>query len=143
MATVIQKCSYCGQQSTRRCQPFIHGRYPAENLMMSFGILLSGVNISQVFLMFRHTGLSAISPSSYFLHQLKFLFPSVFMHKYRAALIDKLKHKKNSQWSGDGRFDSMGINAKYGVYTMFSNSISKLVDFEMLQVSEYTFFKLI
>ena len=36
----------------------------------------------------------------------------------------------------------MGINAKYGVYTIFSNSISKLVHFEMLQVSEYTFFKL-
>ena len=96
MATVIQKCSHCGQQITWRSQPFIHGRYPAENLMMSFGILLSGVNISQVFLMFRHTGLSAISPRSYFLHQLKFLFPSVFMHwyKYRTALIEKTKTQK-------------------------------------------------
>ena len=104
--------------------------------MMSFGILLSGVNISQVLLMFRHMGLAAISPRSYFNHQRNFLFPSVFLHweKYRANLIDKVKEVKDAQWSGDGRFDSMGHNAKYGVYTMFCNSISKLVHFELLQV---------
>ena len=35
---------------------------------------------------------------------------------------------------GDGRFDSVGHNAKYGTYTMYSNSISKLVHFELVQV---------
>ncbi len=29
----------------------------------------------------------------------------------------------------------MGHNAKYGVYIMFCNSVSKLVHFELLQVS--------
>ena len=38
-------------------------------------------------------------------------------------------------WSGDGRFDSMGHSAKYGVYTMFCNTILKVVHFELLQVS--------
>ena len=36
--------------------------------------------------------------------------------------------------SGDVRFDSMGHNAKYGTYTMFCNTISKLVHFELVQV---------
>ena len=138
MATVIQTCNKCGKnrQFKWRSQPFIFGRYPAGNIMMSLGILLSGVNISQVLLMFRHMGLSAISPRSYFSHQRNFLFPSVFLHweKYRTNLIEKLKGVTDAQWSGDGRFDSMGHNAKYGVYTMLCNSISKLVHFELLQV---------
>ena len=41
-------------------------------------------------------------------------------------------------WSGDGRFDLMGHSAKYGVYTMYNNSISKLVHFELLQVRTST-----
>lgn len=107
--------------------------------MMSFSILMSGVNISQIFLMFRHMGLAAISPRTYFVHQKKFLFPSIFLfwEKYRAALIEKVKGVKDAEWSGDGRFDSMGHNAKYGVYTIFCNSISKLVHFELMQVRKY------
>ena len=137
-ATVIQSCKHCGnnRQFKWRSQPLIHGRHPAGNIMMSFSILMSGVNISQIFLMFRHMGLSAISPRTYFAHQKKLLFPSIFMYweKYHAALIEKVKGIKDAQWSGDGRFDSMGHNAKYGVYTMFCNSISKLVQFELIQV---------
>eukprot|EP00794_Sanderia_malayensis_P008584 gene8584-biopygen6875 len=80
-------------------------------------ILLSGVSISQMFLMLKHMGLSAISVRTYFYHQKQFLFPSVLTHwqKYRSGLIDKLQHMEKTQWSGDGRFDSMGHNAKYGV----------------------------
>ena len=116
MATVIQTCKHCGthKQFKWRSQPFVHGRYPAGNIIMSFGILLSGVNISQTLLMFRHMGLAAISPRTYFSHQKNFLFPSIFIHweKYQAALIAKLRCIKHVQWSGDGRFDSMGHNAK-------------------------------
>ena len=42
----------------------------------------------------------------------------------------------NVVWSGDGRFDSMGHSAKYGAYTMFCNTILKVVHFELLQVSD-------
>ena len=38
-------------------------------------------------------------------------------------------------WSGDGWFDSMGHSAKFGVYTMFCNTILKVAHFELLQVS--------
>jgi len=34
----------------------------------------------------------------------------------------------------DGRFDSMGHNAKYGAYTMFCSTVMKIVHFELLQV---------
>ena len=42
---------------------------------------------------------------------------------------------KDVVWCGDGRFDSMGHSAKYGVYTMMSTSVMKIVHFELVQVS--------
>ena len=66
-----------------------------------------------------------------------FLFPSILKHweSYQENMIVELKNQDGrSTWSGDGRFDSMGHSAKYGAYTMFSNTISKLVHFELLQV---------
>ena len=128
MATVVQKCRQCGRQFQWKRQPSLFGKYPAGNVMMSFGILTSGVRISQALLMLRHMGLSAISVQTFFYRQKKFLFPSVLCHweSYRSSLLEKLKGIKNAQWSGDGRFDSMGHNAKYGVYTLFSPNWSIL-----------------
>ena len=103
---------------------------------MNFSILMSGVNISQIFLMFKHMGVSATSPRIYFEEQKEVLFPVILMHgeKHRAAFVEQVKSVQDAQWSEDGRFDSMGRNAKYGVYTMYCNSISKLVHFELFEV---------
>ncbi|XP_065066719.1 uncharacterized protein LOC135692501 [Rhopilema esculentum] len=138
MVTVVQDCLTCGKVYKWHSQPFIFGKYPAGNVMMSFGILMSGVQISQILLAFKHMGLSAISPRTYFYHQSKLLFPSVTMQwkKYQSDLIKRLQNLNDVTWSGDGRFDSMGHNAKYGTYTMFCNSISKLVHFELLQSNQ-------
>ena len=138
MAVVTQYCSTCGPTRNFQWnrQPHILGRHAAGNLMTSFAILVSGVSISKVFLLFKHLGLCTITSRANYLHQNKFLFPSVIMHweKYENTLIEKLKKVKNASWSGDGRFDSMGHSAKYGAYSMFCNSISKIVHFEIRQV---------
>ena len=36
--------------------------------------------------------------------------------------------------AGDGKFDSTGHSAKYGVYTVFSTSIKKVVHFKFIQI---------
>ena len=56
MATVIQTCDLCGPNKSFhwKSQPFILGRHPAGNVMLSFSILMAGVNITKVLLMFRH-----------------------------------------------------------------------------------------
>ena len=124
------------QQFKWRSQPFIHGKHPAGNIMMSFSILMSGFNISQIFLMFKHMGVLAISLRTYFAQQKTFLFPVIFMHweKHRAAFVEQVKCVQDAQCSADGLFDSMGHNSKYGVYTTYCNSILKLLHFELLQV---------
>ena len=139
MASVTQKCKHCGGEYTWKSQPSMFGRHPAGNVMLSFGILTSGAKISQTLLVLKHMGLSAISPRTYYYHQKKFLFPSILKHwgTVQSTLLQKVKEVQEPQWSGDGRFDSMGHSAKYGVYTMYCNSTSKLVHFELLQVHQY------
>lgn len=132
MVTVVQSCRSCaGKSFTWQSQPFILGRYPAGNVMLSFGILMAGASASKVLLCLKHMGLSVISLRTFFLHQNKFLFPSILSswENYKSRMVDQLKKISNAVWCGDGRFDSMGHSAKYGVYSMFSSTIMKIVHF--------------
>ena len=141
MVTVEQQCGLCeGPPFIWRSQPFVLGRYPAGNILLSFAVLMAGASISKVLLVFRHMGVSVFSIRTYFFHQTKFLFPSILCHweKYRCALLDQLKQSKDAVWCGDGRFDSMGYSAKYGAYTMFCCTVMKIVHFELLHVIVYT-----
>jgi len=139
MVIVNQHCFTCGDNSfSWKSQPMMfNGRYPAGNVLLSFSILMAGASISKILLVFKHMGLSAYNARTFFFHQKNFLFPAVlgYWERYQAALIEKIKNMKDAVWSGDGRFDSMGHSAKFGVYTMFCNTILKVAHFELLQVS--------
>ena len=67
----------------------------------------------------------------------KMLFPVVlsYWESYRSTLLNQVKDMKDVVWSGDGRYDSMGHSAKFGVYTVFCCTLMKIVHFELLQVS--------
>ena len=137
MVTVIQTCSKCMKMPfIWQSQPYVLGRYPAGNVLFSFGVLMAGTSISRVLLLCKHMKLSVISIRTFFLHQKKFVFPAILQHweTYRANMIEQLKRSKDVVWSGDGRFDSMGHSAKYGLYTMFCCTTLKIIHFELLQV---------
>lgn len=137
LVTVTQHCSNCiGSPFKWRSQPFILGKYPAGNILLSFAVLMAGASISKVLLVFKHLGLSVYEARTYFYHQNKFLFPVVLHHwkTYTTSILQGLKSWKSLSWCGDGRFDSMGHSAKFGVYTMFCSSINKIVHFELVQV---------
>lgn len=139
MATVDQECKICGNSYKWHSQPLVLGRYPAGNILLSFAVLMAGGSISKVLLIFKHMGLSVYSARTFFRHQTKFLFPVILKHwtSCRNNMIRMLKNIHNASWCGDGRFDSMGHNAKFGVYSMFSADLSKIVHFELLQVCIY------
>ena len=62
MATVVQMCNkFLVEDFAWQSQPMVMGRYPSGNILTSFGILMSGINISQAMLMFRHMNLAMIS----------------------------------------------------------------------------------
>ena len=54
-------------------------------------------------------------------------------------MIEQLRRSKDVVWSGDGRFDSTGHSAKYGLYTMFCCTTLKIVHFELLQDGIYIY----
>ena len=80
--------------------------------------------------------LAAISARAFHKHQANFLIPVIIKHweTYRANLIERAKGVKNAVWCGDGRYDSMGHSAKYGIYSMLCCDLQKIVHFELLQV---------
>lgn len=140
MVTVTQTCSRCNEKYIWKSQPPPpRGKSPIGNLLLSFSILMAGASINKVLLVFRHMGLHVYSVRTYFRHQKSLLFPVVLHHweSYRANLISKVKELKDVAWTGDGRFDSMGHSAKYGVYTMLCTTIMKIVHFELVQVSDF------
>ena len=139
MVIASQQCQHCGDDAfVWKSQPMtLGGKHPLGNILLSFAILMAGASISKVLLVFKHMGLSAFSARTFFYHQRSFLFPAVisYWEQYQAGLISKLKELKDVVWSGDGRFDSMGHSAKFGAYSMFSNTLLKIVHFEILQVA--------
>ena len=136
---VNQHCSICGDNSySCKSQPMLfNGRYPAGNVLLSFSILMAGASISKIPLVFKHMDLSAYNARTFFFHQKNFMFPVVlnFWEHNQAAPFGEMKNMKDAVWSGDGQFDSMGHSAKFDVYTMFCNTILKVVHFEPPQVS--------
>lgn len=113
-------------------------KYPAGNMLLSFTILMAGASVSKIFLVFKHMNrLCMYDIRTYFIHQDKLLFPVVlsYWESYRSTLLNQVKDMKDVVWSGDGRYDSMGHSAKFGVYTVFCCTLMKIVHFELLQVS--------
>ena len=111
---------------------------PAGNILLSFAILMAGASVNKILFIFRHMGLCAYAVRKFFRHQRSFIFPTElhYWQTYQRDLFKKLTGMKDTEWSGDGRFDSMGHSAKYGVYTMFCTTILIIVHFELVQVSE-------
>ena len=136
MVKVTQACRKCKGAFTWSSQPLVLGQIPAGNILLSFATLVAGASISKVLLIFKHMGVCCYTARTFFKHQKKFLFPTVLTcwGRCREKMLAALRPMKNLIWSGDGRFDSMGHNAKYGIYSMFCSSNSKIVHFELLQV---------
>ena len=136
MVKVIQSCRKCKRKFIWSSQPLVLGQIPAGNILLSFATLTAGASISKVLLLFQHMGVCCYHARTFFKHQKKFLFPTIIRcwDQSRENMLATLRNMNNLSWSGDGRFDSMGHNAEYGVYSMFNSSISKIVHFELLQV---------
>lgn len=137
MVTVHQSCSKCGPNCFKwQSQPFLQGRHPAGNFLLSFAVLTAGASISKILLVFRHMGLCVYNARTFFRQQKHYIFPAILRHweLYRTKMLDQLRTQKEVIACGDGRFDSMGHSAKYGVYSIFCSNISKIVHFELVQV---------
>ena len=132
---VTCKCIY-NHNITWESQPTIKG-IAAGNLLLSAAILFSGSTYTKVATLSEILKLKIFSEKTFHNIQDEYLFPVIneFWEQEQISLFHTLKEKQ--LWlSGDGRCDSPGHNAKYGTYTMLDQETDKIIDFNVVQVSE-------
>ena len=141
LLTIETKCSACKGIFTWKCQPFLLGKFPAGNLLLSFAVLCAGASIKKVLTVFQHMGVLVYNEPTYYYHQRHLLIPTVvsFWRKYQKKILDTLKGKE-VVLAGDGRHDSMGHSAKFGTYTMFCCTVGLIIHVVLVQVGAFTLF---
>ena len=114
-------------------------RIPAGNILLSAAILFSGSLLTKVMQLLKIFGCASISEGTYYIHQAKFLQPSIFTvwDKHQANLFKQLRQEKRPLViGGDGRADSPGHSAKFGSYTIMELKKKVVIDLELVQVKD-------
>lgn len=139
MLSIVSECSSCGSTHTWNSQPFLMGKFPAGNILLSFAIICAGASVGKVLLVFKHMGLLCYNEATYYYHQRHLLVPTIvkFWRSYQAKILQSLNGKE-VVLAGDGRHDSMGHSAKYGTYTIFCCTVGLIIHIVLAQVQLLT-----
>ncbi|XP_063293594.1 uncharacterized protein LOC134578547 [Pelobates fuscus] len=121
-----------------RSQPMINKR-SVGNLLASAALLFSGSHFAKVSEFFKMLKVPFISESLHYRFQNTFLFPIINLYhkKDRDATLDNFKGTAVCL-SGDAQCDSPGFCAKYCTYTLIEEETQKIVECNVIQVSEAT-----
>lgn len=135
LLTIESICHVCKRENTWKSQPYLLGKFPAGNLLLSFAILSAGASFSKIALVFQHMGLLMYHRSVFYYQQRYLLIPTIvtFWRSYQEKIIQSL-HGKDVALAGDGRHDSMGHSAKYGTYSTFCCTIGLVIHIVLVQV---------
>jgi len=113
-------------------------QHPEGNVMLCAAVLFAGATYSRFHQICQFIGLQVPSQRTFFRIQENFLYPAV----HRAWLTEKDRTQEELQTDkdvcliGDARCDSPGYSAKYSTYILMHSPSNKIVDFEVVQVSE-------
>ena len=134
---VTVDCWSCqAAERTWESQTWYHNR-PAGNLITSAAIMFAGGSPATTLRIMASMRIQVITERTYFRHQDEFLHP-VIERKWQqsqAALIASLSESGLPLvLGGDGRADSPGHSAKYGLYTALELKVNKIVDIQLVQV---------
>ena len=115
-------------------QPRINGM-ARGNLVISASLIFSGNTYQRIKEFMDIAKIPFFSRTTFYDIQKKFLFPAI--HRVytinRQLLFEEIKEYKELHLIGDGRCDSPGYSAKYGTYTVMSNS-GYIIDFHVSHV---------
>ena len=130
----------CGQSHfiKWRSQP-IQNYYPMGNVLLSAACLFAGSTYTRLYQVFKFLGLQVPRPGTFFKHQRDILFPVIagaWRKKKHDILQELAAQNREITLIGDGRCDSPGFSAKYGTYTVMDSVTSKIVELEVVQVTE-------
>ena len=135
---IHQSCICCSYTVTWDSQPHIKD-IPLGNLFLSGAIAFSGALPTSALNIFRFMKCATITEWTYFRHQSSLLQPAVSLVwiRHQQELLEDLKMKGEPLiLGGDGRADSPGHTAKFGSYTMLDLQQEKVIDIQLVQVSD-------
>lgn len=134
----IESSSSCTGTYTWNSQSYLLGKFPAGNLLLSFGILCAGASVNKVLWVFRHMGMAVYHQPTYYYHQRHLLTPVIvsFWRSHQAKILESLRGK-DVVLAGDGRHDSMGHSAKYGTYIIFCCTVGLIIHIVLVQVTKF------
>lgn len=136
MISIKSTCRKCSHLFTWNSQPYMLGKFPAGNLLLSFSILCAGASVNKMLLVLKHMGVLVYHYPTYYYHQRHLLVPTIvkFWRGYQADILADLSGKE-VVLAGDGRHDSMGHSAKYGTYTIFCCTVGLIIHIVLVQVT--------
>ncbi|KAK3735909.1 hypothetical protein QZH41_010201, partial [Actinostola sp. cb2023] len=137
MISIDASCEKCKKTYNWNSQPFLLGKFPAGNLLLSFAMLCAGASVKKVLLTFKHMNLLVYHEATYYYHQRHLLIPTIvtFWRSYQSKIEESLRGKE-VVLAGDGRHDSMGHCAKFCTYSIFCCTIGLIVHIDLVQANE-------
>lgn len=119
-------------------QPVV-GRMPLGNLLLSAATLYSGQTYTRISTFAGFLNLKIVGHSTFKEHQKDYLWPAVHSTwDYERQTLWGSLEGRNVRLAGDGRCDSPGYSAKFCTYSMMDLDSNKVVDFELVQVTQAT-----
>ncbi len=138
MVKIKWTCTGCQRVKEWSTQPTIND-VPAGNILLSAAILACGASPAKVLRVLDPLNVLSISISPYRDHVEKYVHPTIW-HVWkveRDAILEQLQVTgQGLQLGCDGRNDSPGHSAKFGSYTMMETRINKVIDVQLVQVSQ-------
>lgn len=139
LIAISRECLTCDERSeTWESQPYF-GNTPAGNILLSGAVLFAGGSCATTLRILDHLGVASISERTFYRHQESVLEPAVntIWEAHQRELIGQLQATGNPLViGGDGRADSPGHSAKYGLYTAIELNQNKILDLELVQSNE-------
>ncbi|XP_068112055.1 uncharacterized protein [Hyperolius riggenbachi] len=117
-------------------QPKVKKNY-AGNILLAASVICSGSNFSKMAHFCKVFGLLFFSEVTFHHYQKTLCFPAIHnaWEKERNSVVRQIARRPVTI-GGDVQCDSPGHNAKYCVYTMMDLMSKKIVDFEVVQVTQ-------
>ncbi|XP_077345647.1 uncharacterized protein LOC143989399 [Lithobates pipiens] len=138
MVVVFSTCGGKHRCKLWQSQPKIK-HIAAGNILIAGSIVLSGSSFTKFKELCDFTGIAMFGKSSFHLSQQRFIFPAIDLHwRKDQQEVRNMLAGKPLFLVGDGQCDSPGFSAKYCTYTFMEQRSKKIVDMEVVQVTQST-----
>ena len=136
-ALVVELICCKGHRNVWKSQSSVRGFYHG-NIKLAASVLFSANTFKNIQNYFEMAGVPWISKSRYYFMQQNYLHGvenEAWRREHSVDILD-LKNRENCHFSGDGRCDSPGHNAKYLTYSFLDQKTGKVVAMSLTQVTE-------